>query len=249
MLLGEVGAGHVEFAYTSAVFLSNLKSSFKAPRKPQGTKIPSEIYCVSLTRSKEDISREMSSLFSTKYHDAISKINFEDLSKEYFRYSSLPSAWIGGEIESIDQLKSASQKSLPEMLMTTLNSHTPNNLVILDSLTDLIKSDSMTWPDLIFFLKGVQRMSKVWGGLIYALLSAGLVEEYKQEEIADCADGVLMFQWEDVGPTERRRTMQIIKFRGLLPQLEEDNVTKFETKFTATTGFEATKVKMIMGRR
>ncbi len=71
----------------------------------------------------------------------------------------------------------------------------------------------------------------------------------KQVEIADCADGVLVFEWSEIGTAQRQRAMYVKKFRGLLPQLEADNIAKFETRITPTSGFEVSNIQMIMGRR
>ncbi|MHC1581853.1 MAG: RAD55 family ATPase, partial [Candidatus Syntropharchaeia archaeon] len=97
------------------------------------------------------------------------------------------------------------------------------------------------------FLKGMQRESKKWDGLIYGLLTANIFGNGIEEEIADCADGVLVFEWDEKSGTRRQRTMYIKKFRGLLPLIEGDKISRFETKITVDHGFEVSNVKLIAG--
>lgn len=252
LLLGEVGAGSTEFAFTSAIMLSLLKTKTPAAaaEKAPGISIPDSVSYISLTRSKADILKEISLSFAPEYYEAIKEnLIIEDFSKDYFKSSlvSIPEEKV--TFESLREL--GSERSLLTSLMSFLTENAPNNLVIIDSLTDLMRmyTGMMKWQDLISFLKGMQRASKVWDGLIYALLTTNIFETGRQEEIADCADGVLTFEWNESGAAQRQRTMYVKKFRGLLPQLEADNIAKFETKITPTAGFEVSNIQMIMGRR
>jgi len=251
LLLGEVGAGSTEFAFTSAIMLSLLKTKIPAAaEKGPGISIPDSVCYISLTRSKADILNEISLSFAPEYYEAIKEnLIIEDFSKDYFKTSlvSIPEEKV--TFESLRDL--GSERSLLTSLMSFLTENAPNNLVIMDSLTDLMRmyTGMMKWQDLISFLKGMQRASKVWDGLIYALLTANIFDTGRQEEIADCADGVLAFEWNETGAAQRQRTMYVTKFRGLLPQLEADNIAKFETKITPTAGFEVSNIQMIMGRR
>ncbi|MGB7533290.1 MAG: hypothetical protein WA977_10025 [Halobacteriota archaeon] len=251
LLLGEVGAGSAEFAFTSAIMLSLLKTKALPTEKGKGISIPDEICYVSLTRSKADILKEISLSFAPEYYEVIKEnVIIKDFSKDYFKTSliSIPEE----EEITFDSLRErGSGENLLSALMSYLADNASNNLVIIDSLTDLMRmySGMMKWQDLISFLKGLQRASKEWDGLIYALLTANIFEMGKQEEIADCADGVLVFEWSEIGTAQRQRAMYVKKFRGLLPQLEADNIAKFETRITPTSGFEVSNIQMIMGRR
>jgi len=250
LLLGEVGAGSAEFAFTSAIMLSLLKTKALPTEKGKGISIPDEICYVSLTRSKADILKEISLSFAPEYYEVIKEnLIIKDFSEDYFKTSLIS---IPKEKVTFESLRErGSGENLLSALMTFLAEKAPNNLVIIDSLTDLMRmySGMMKWQDLISFLKGLQRASKEWDGVIYALLTANIFEMGKQEEIADCADGVLVFEWSEIGTAQRPRTMYVKKFRGLLPQLEADNIAKFETRITPNSGFEVSNIQMIMGRR
>ncbi|MCK4476070.1 MAG: hypothetical protein KAU16_05020 [Methanophagales archaeon] len=250
LLLGEVGAGSAEFTFTSAIMLSLLKTKALPAEKGTGISIPDAICYVSLTRSKADILKEISLSFAPEYYEVIKEnLIIKDFSKDYFKTSliSIPEEKI--TFESLRELGSG--ENLLSSLMTFLAEKAPNNLVIIDSLTDLMRmyTGMMKWQDLISFLKGLQRASKEWDGLIYALLTANIFERGRQEEIADCADGVLIFEWSEIGTAQRQRAMYVKKFRGLLPQLEADNIAKFEIRITPNAGFEVSNIQRIMGRR
>jgi archaellum biogenesis ATPase FlaH len=142
-------------------------------------------------------------------------------------------------------------KSLFESLIDTLETHAPNNLVIIDSLTDLMRGparENLAWNDLVSLLKGIERVSKQWNASIYALLTAHIFEPSLEEEVSDCADGVLVFGWQAIGNNQRQRMMYIKKFRGLMPYLEDDNVVRFETRVSASQGFEVSNIREIIGR-
>lgn len=209
LLLGEVGAGSTEFAFTSAIMLSLLKTkTAAAAEKGPGISIPDSVSYISLTRSKTDILNEISLSFAPEYYEAIKEnLIIEDFSKDYFKSSLV---CIPKEKVTFDSLRElGSERSLLTSLMSFLTENAPNNLVIIDSLTDLMRmyTGMMKWQDLISFLKGMQRASKVWDGLIYALLTTNIFETGRQEEIADCADGVLTFEWNESGAAQRQRTM------------------------------------------
>jgi len=252
LLTGEVGAGSAEFAFTSAIMISLLKSGIiTLPGGNEDVIIPDSVCYISLTRSKEDIMREISLSFPEDYYSAIKdNLIFKDFSKDYFKLSPFPfDEWPTETFESLRGL--GRDKDLLESLVDYLNENASGSLVIIDSLTDLVRmySDRIKWQDLVSFLKGLQRASTTWDGLIYLLLTADIFESSKQEEIADCADGVLVFEWGELGTAQRQRTMYVKKFRGLLLQLESENIAKFETIISPSSGFEVSNVKMIMGRR
>ncbi len=122
-----------------------------------------------------------------------------------------------------------------------------NNIVILDSLTELMlyEGDYLSKNDVIMFIKSLVRISKEWNGLIYLLLNTRILETNIQEIISDTVDGVLTFEW-DKRSVKLQRNLCITKFRGLLPQLEQNNIEKFETKITSNDGFEVSNIRKII---
>jgi len=61
-------------------------------------------------------------------------------------------------------------------------------------------------------------------------------------------DGVFVFNWEKLGPTQRNRIMYLKKFRGVLSLLDQDNIVNFETQISSQKGFEVSNIKRVRGR-
>ncbi|HIH43648.1 MAG TPA: AAA family ATPase [Candidatus Methanoperedenaceae archaeon] len=247
ILLGEEGSGHVEFAYTSA-----FKLAEGGRFKNGDTVIPEKICYISITKSREDILNEIQNAFSDVHYQSLQKrLEFKDFSWMYFMKSPVPAAWVTESKVSFEQLKSnETEKNLIDSLVHYMDETASSSVVIIDSLTALAQycSDTMKWRDMISFLRGLQKVSKRWNGLVYAILNNGVFENGKQEEIMECADGVLMFGWENMGTSLRQRSMYVKKFRGLLPQLEADNIVKFETAITPQVGYEVSYIKRVRGK-
>ncbi|MHC1585298.1 MAG: RAD55 family ATPase [Candidatus Syntropharchaeia archaeon] len=244
LLLGETGAGHIEFAYTSALILSRMRSF-----PPPGVTIPEKICYLTITKSGEDIINEMRLSFPDLFHDGIvGYIKFKDFSDIYFRNSPLPLCWI---CDAADVFSSFEKKEedLLKALISYLCENAENSLIIIDSLTTILRyyAHSMNRNIVVASLRGIQRMAKRWNGMVYGLLTANIFRVSDQEEISDCVDGVFVFEWEEIGTTQRQRSMYVKKFTGLMPQLEQDNIAKFETRIVPS-GFEVSNIKQILGR-
>jgi KaiC/GvpD/RAD55 family RecA-like ATPase len=250
LLLNEVGAGGYEFVYTSMLMLAQMKKS-EALLKPNYL-LPEKIVYISFTKQRENVLQSVSTMNIADVSDVELVLTFVDLSEDYFAKTQLPRHWTSGSATTIDTYKSQSKnKTLYESLIDTLEAHAPGNLVIIDSLTDLLRgpdTDNVTWNDLVSLLRGIERVSKQWNACIYALLTSRIFTPSMEEEVSDCADGVLIFGWQAIGSNQRQRTMYIKKFRGLMPYLEEDNVVQFETRVSASQGFEVSNIREIIGR-
>jgi len=256
MLLGEIGAGNTEFAYTSVLSLLELRRNGKFSGAFGNSVLPEKVCYISLTRSWEDVHDEIRRGFPEDLYEISSKIDFKDFSEEYFGRSSVPTEWLttGHAITFNSLREKVSGKGLISEMVAYLDENAPNSVIIIDSVTTLAEycanpGHSAEWSDLISFFRGLQKISKKWGGIVYALLTADILDSSLQEQIMDCADGVLIFEWDDFGETKRQRVMHVKKFRGLLPQLERDNLVKFETSVTTDHGFAISKVKQVGWQR
>jgi KaiC/GvpD/RAD55 family RecA-like ATPase len=250
LLLSEVGAGGSEYTYSSALMLAQMKKE-GAKLKPDFM-LPDRIIYISFTKSRENVMQSFSTLSMADISNVEEILTFVDLSSIYFAKTLVPLHWTSNSTMTLTDFKiGQKQKSLFESLIETLESLAPNNLVIIDSLTDLLRtagSDNLSWTDLVSLLKGIERMSKQWNSTIYALLTANIFDPCREEEVMDCVDGVLVFTWHVTGANQRQRMMYIKKFRGLMPYLEEDNVVRFETRVSASHGFEVSNIREIIGR-
>jgi archaellum biogenesis ATPase FlaH len=270
LLVGEIGSGYNEFAMTSSVMLAATKAG-KLTRPPGGNIVlPEEIWWVTFTRKQSDLMSEMAPSFDGDLYDLFNKqSNFKDLSEAYFATSSVPLEWVSkrpvdegnnGEmlatvgkmlagVYNLAERPTSKPKGLLNSLADFLTKKGPNNVVILNTLTDLamLYSESETdWYEFMIFLRGLQRATKEWGGIIYASLDANLLEKHMEQEIAACVDGVLNFEWVQAGPSERRRTLYIKKFRRL-PSSAMGASMRFNVNLTSNVGLQVTKTELIEG--
>lgn len=260
LLLEDVGAGGREFLYTSIYNINQMKVSQNDPdqmkRKPKNPvdneidtmiQLPDKICYVSISKSKENILTENAYAFHKGYYEAVKDgLVFKELSDIYFRQSISQNLW--SEKKGMTGFDSSPDKNILEELSEFLNENAKGNIVIIDSLTDLLVNqiDYLNRTDFIMFLKGMVNISKTWNGLVYLILSANIIEKQMQEIINDTVDGVLVFEWFDKGSVKMRRNLYISKFRGLIPQLEQNKIAKFETKITYDGGFEVSNVRKII---
>jgi KaiC/GvpD/RAD55 family RecA-like ATPase len=260
LLLEDVGAGAREFLYTSIFNVSQMKfhNDNLIKKKPENlasnddiittSMLPDKICYVSVSKSQEDILKENACSFHKDFYNTIKKtLIFKELSDIYFRHSIVQNFWISDKKRIMD-FDYSSNTNILEEISAFLDEHAENNIIIIDSLTDLMmyETDYLNKNDIIMFLKGMVRISKTWDGLIYILLTANILEKQMQEIINDVVDGVLVFEWFDKGSVKMQRNLYLSKFRGLIPQLEQKKIAKFETKVTYDGGFEVSNVKKIM---
>ncbi|MDF2956711.1 MAG: RecA-superfamily ATPase [Candidatus Alkanophagales archaeon MCA70_species_1] len=253
LLLGEDGAGHQEFAYTSALMLSQLIESPELAAGGGTKLLPEKIYYISLTRAVEDVFNELKMSFSFAAGTAFEKnIRFLDFSREYFRRSIVPYSWLSREfsVEEVEKLMAGERDLLSALTAGLGEIKDERCVVIFDSLTALATCPEVEWENLLAFLRGVQRALKLNEGarLLYGLLTKDVLGRSCEEAISDCADAVFVFKWEAFGTTQRRREMYVRKLRGLMPRLESEGIANFEVRITSRGGFEISKIKEVLGR-
>jgi KaiC/GvpD/RAD55 family RecA-like ATPase len=258
LLMGEVGAGSTEFAYTCAVMHSiikknpNILQSLKDHlnillQKDESLKFPGKICYISFMHSKEDIMAELGHTFPPEFASSLSEnMFFRDLSPNSLFPPDNKDDWVSiNAFRSVDE-----EREIIKQLVSTLDANAPGNLVIIDSLTSLFHTCNrhMSWNDRISFLEELQRKSKNWGGLVFLHLGKGIFESMKEEEMMDVADGALVFEWFEEG-FARQQAMYMKKFRGVMPHIARDFIMRFDTMVTNTEGFVVTNVKRIFGRK
>jgi KaiC/GvpD/RAD55 family RecA-like ATPase len=240
LLLGELGAGQVEFALTSAAKLSLVKehpesSDYFLGQSAKGNYLPERICYITFSRSKEEILQEISASFNVDFYDAFEKIVvFKDFSSLYFKHSVVPSSWAGERTSVFDQQVDG---NILESLVTFLDENAPNSLVIIDSITDLVVNAKIDIYDLVSVLRGMQRIAKKWGGIVYLVLTRDILDEMKQRMIMDSVDGALVFEWSKfLRSSKRQRYMYVEKFMSILPHLDKERIARFATVVTAQSG-------------
>jgi len=258
LMIADAGAGNTEFAYTSAAnlfWLKNDQARYNSISnqlqgylvKEGNLKIPDSICYISLAHSKDDIFKELRYAFPPDFIKYWNGKSF--FFKDFSSFSALtPTMEYEKDWTSTKGLKGDGKLSLLRELISTLEFQAPNSLVIIDSLNRLIKACGFEWNDCLSFLEDLQKKSKKWDGLVYLLMGKGIIENPKEEEIMDIADGVMAFKWKEDGFVNQQ-TMQIIKFRGLMPRMAKENIVRFDISVTNIDGFAVTNVKRISGRR
>lgn len=253
LLSGEAGGGAREFMYTAATMNALAKVSpelfdlYYGAISP-GASVPESVHYVSFTDEQARIEREMSLAFDEEILDESSSgLQFHDLSPEYFRLSPVPRNWYAEPTASIAELGDGneSRSSVPERLGDVLSEHGENNLVVIDSLTDLISAtdEDLSRDEIPQLLKGISRAAFEWGGLILVHLNHETLSEQEHGRLIDACDGTLLFEWES-GGSSRARTLVVRQFRGVLSRIEDENIVQFETEI-GEAGFDISDVRKI----
>ena len=252
LLSGEAGAGAREFIYTAALMntlVENDPELFELyyGDLPAGTVTLPEVHYVSFTAEKKQLRREMSLAMDDEIVEtAADSIAFHDLSKEYFQLSPVPREWYSDRTDAITQLGSEQdRRSIPEALGDTLTEHASGNLVIVDSISDLVDAptDDLEWDDIPVVLKGISRVAFEWGGMVLVHVNSESIDDRRHGQLVDAADGTLLFEWES-GGSMRDRTMVVKQFRGVLSRIEAEDIVRFETE-VGESGFDISDVRKI----
>lgn len=245
LLLGDIGAGNYEFAYSSIINTLNMMKEGGSDK----ILIPKEVRYITFTRLNEDVRHEIA---GTLHIDGLSalvdQIRFEDLSEMYFDNSVVPDEWYShGDVISRLQ-KRASHESILIQLAKVINGIPPGSLVVLDSITDIATQRSLPniWHNLTGFLRGLQRISKQRNITTYLMLSRGILNSSEERELADIADAVFLFNWEESSGARRQRVMYFEKFRGVMAHLEERDLVKFAVRISTTGGFEVSNIRVVI---
>lgn len=244
LLLGDIGAGNSEFVYSSILLLSRMKHN----PVQEHLLLPEEITYVTFTKGEDDILGEMRRSFHPDMTRALEDVKFKDLSQIYFDSSIIPLEWYSDK-DIISRLQSRGEHDqILAYLASQLNTIPKNSLVVLDSITDLATQYNKTgkWNDFSAFLRGLQRVAKEWNTTVYLLLTKGILDPPRELEVADAADAVLFFRWEETTGARRQRVMYIEKFRGLMPHLEEKDLVKFAVRISSTEGFDVSNIRVVI---
>lgn len=251
-LTGEFGAGAREFLYTTAVMNALYHRDPELFDLYYGdihadAEVPSDVHYISFTASESYLRREMNYTMDEEIVKAAAPaIHFQDFSPEYFQLSPIPREWYLEETSSVRNLgKSHTQKDLLPALGDYLTEHAPDSLVVIDSLTDLIGaiSEQMNWSSIAMVMKGLAKAAHRWGGMIVSLVSEETLTDTQLGMLMDSSGGTFRFTWES-GGSQRARTMVVEEFRGVLSQLEEENIIRFEVEINEA-GLDVSDVRKI----
>ena len=239
LLWGDIGAGMQEYIYTAGSKVALVNERPESRRYYLGdhcddSDLPSQVCYVTFSRSKEIILQELATSFNGDYYRAFrDRTVFKDFSSMYFRHSVVPASWTRQD----DLFDLPSSSSLLEELVTFLDENARDSIVVIDSLTDLAISDLVEVRDLVTTIKGMQRAAKRWNGLVYLMLTRGILEHRHEQLLMDSTDGCLVFEWRtSPRSSTRQRYMYLEKFTGVLPHLPRDKIARFPTMVSANNG-------------
>lgn len=251
LLVGEGGAGAREFLYTSAAMNGlaradpDLFEIYYGAEVPPGT--APEVHYLSFTTGEEYVEREMANTMADEVVEAaLPKMAVRDFSPQYFGLSPVPRSWYAGETQAITDLgESERGDGVLSALGDYLTQYASGNLVLIDSVTDLVAgvSDEMQWSDVAMLMKGLEKAANRWGGLILLLVNRETLTGTELGSLQDAASGTFEFEWES-GGSKRARTMVVQEFSGVLSQVERENIVRFETEIH-DGGFDVSDVRKI----
>lgn len=250
LLLGGSGAGHQEFAYTSASKIGMVMEHPEICWYHLGhfcnyDYLPQRIAYLTFSRPVEDILREVQLSFNSDYYHAMrDKVFFKDMSSSYFKRTIVPSVWTNQD--GCTLFSSGEQKNVLEEMVNFLDENAENALVIIDSLTDLVTSNAVEIKEMVGVLRGMQRAAKRWDGIIYILLTNGIMDPKEQQMVVDSMDGVLVFEWLKYHQSSKRqRYMYVEKFMSVLPHLDRKRIARFPTMVSRESGMVVIDLEMI----
>ncbi len=254
LLIGEAGAGHQEFALTSAVHLMlhyddpELHQFYLGAAKGPFV-YPQSVAYVSLSRSREQVLDELEGSFAGLYPQILERhLEFRDLSPSYFQDSVVPSSWASLGTPLLDGSGANSPRADGPLhaVAEAIDALGPRNLVLVDSLTDLLVRDGIGPGDVLTLLKGLRRRAKAWGGLVYLLLSQGVASPAVEQAVFDSTDGVLQFRWtSSANSSHRQRSLVISKFMPLLAHLPAEYLGRFLIRVHPKSGLVTTQYERV----
>lgn len=252
LLAGEAGAGAREFIYTSAILNAletadpDLFSLHYGDRHGEAIQ-PDGIHYVSFTANADDIRGEIEFVLDEEIVDAgLDAVEFVDFSPEFFQLSPVPHDWYADARRTIHDLgRNSEQRGVLEAFADYLDEHATGSLVLVDSLTDLLEAgeETVQFSDIALLLKGLRRAAREWDGVVLFLLEKDAVTQHELGSLMSSVDGTIQFEWE-TGGNERVRTMFVNEFRGVLSQLEAEDIIQFETEIH-DAGFDVSNIRKI----
>lgn len=254
LLAGEAGAGSREFMYTCAVMHALATAD---PEQFElyygdlaaGAELPEEVHYLSFTDGGPQLKEEITAAMDPELAEpAVDEIEFTSLTNQYFHVSPVPRNWYAQETPDITNLqeRSADREGLLAALGRRLSRLAPGNLVVIDSLSNLISAideEELTWADVSYLVTGLGRAAYDWDGLILLHVNSQAISDHRLGQLVDVCTGSMRFNWETGGST-RARTLVVEQFRSVLAQIEEEDIVQFETEL-GEAGFDISDVRKI----
>jgi KaiC/GvpD/RAD55 family RecA-like ATPase len=252
LLSGEPGAGASEFALTSAATLMRASHrretrSLYLGRYQGPVAVPGRVTYVSLTRSREQLLREVESAFPDDYSGMlVERLDYVDLSPSYFADSVVPPEWGDAPRPLLEEGSGSGREGLLSELAHVLESKGKGALLIVDSLTDLLVRRAIPPEDILTVVKGLRRRAKDWNGVVYLLLGKGVAEPRIEQALKDSVDGVFDFSWvHHQSKSVRSRALLIEKSMPLLAYVPQELQGRFLLDVRGRFGLVTTQYERV----
>jgi archaellum biogenesis ATPase FlaH len=253
LLSGEAGAGAREFMYTSAVMNGLARTNEELFDLHYGdlhsqARQPDGVHYITFNSDRSQLRQEIETVIDEEITSSgLEPVEFCSLSRQFFHVSPVPRNWYADETPNIQNLRKRHEdrEGLLSALDDELSMRAPGNLVIIDSLSDLVATlgEDLEWSDVAYVVKGLQKAAHEWDGIILLHANRETLSETRHSQLVDACTGTLRFSWESGGST-RARTLVIKQFRGVLSQIEDENIVQFETEL-GDAGFDISDVRKI----
>ncbi len=253
LLSGEAGAGAREFMYTSAVMNGLARTDEELFDLHYGdlhseARQPDGIHYITFNSDRSQLRQEIETVIDEEITaSGLDPVEFCSLSRQFFHVSPVPRNWYAAETPDIKNLRKRHEEreGLLSALGDELSKRAPGNLVIIDSLSDLVATlgEDLEWSDVAYVVKGLQKAAHEWDSIILVHINRETLSETRHGQLVDACTGTLQFSWESGGST-RARTLVIKQFRGVLSQIEDENIVQFETEL-GDAGFDISDVRKI----
>jgi KaiC/GvpD/RAD55 family RecA-like ATPase len=255
LLMGDPGAGHQEFALTSAAHLmfsfdEHRLHQFYVGSSRREFSYPNGVVYLSLSRSREQVTREIEISFDPTHSGSfVRHLTFHDLSPAYFSDSVVPRNWSRPPGPLLAQLGEAERPETASdplaAIVQGLEADGGGNLVILESLTDLLVRRGAASEEILSLVKGLRRRAKEWRGLVYLLLSRGVAPPATEHALVDSVDAVFSFSWTGQSRATRQRAMLIEKSMPILAHVPHEHQGRFVIRVSSLTGLVTTQYERI----
>ena len=253
LLSGEAGAGAREFMYTTAVMNGLARTDEELFDLHYGdlhpdARLPDSVHYITFTSDRPQLREEIGTVMGEDIASSgLEPVDFCSLSRQFFHVSPVPRNWYATETPNIKNLRKRHEEreGLLSALGDALSKRAPGNLVIIDSLSDLVATlgENVEWSDIAYVVKGLQKAAHEWDGIILLHANRETLTAERHGQLVDACTGTLRFSWESGGST-RARTLVVKQFRGVLSQIEDENIVQFETEL-GDAGFDISDVRKI----
>jgi len=254
LVAGEGGAGSREFLHTSTLLNGLAETDTELHDLYYGdlaanARPPEEVHYISFTEGRERFESEVRTTMESDIVEAgMEAVRYHDLSEQYFHQSPVPRDWYADATADIRDLRARQERDdILGELGSRLSEHAPENLVVIDSISDLVstagRDQTLDWTDIAFLVKGLQKGADRWNGVILVHVNRETVSPTEYGQLVDGVDGTLEFEWASGGST-RARTLVVKQFRGVLSAIDSENIVQFETE-VGDGGFDISDVRKI----